>query len=74
MIDKDFDRTTECSLECNDIVRLPTMTTPKDIEERIKNKASKVFAEMLVEVCPELLGYGYAAKKWEEEFRERLEQ
>lgn len=36
------------------------------------NSACEVFAEMLIEVCPELLGYGYAAKIWEDEFRDKL--
>ena len=71
---KDFDRTIECSLECNNAERIPTMTTPKDIEERVKDKACKVFKEMLVEVYPELLGYGAMAVEWENEFRKRLEQ
>lgn len=71
---KDFDRTIECSFEGNDTERIPTMTTPKDIEERMKNKACKVFEEMLVELCPELLGYGAIAVEWENEFRKRLEQ
>lgn len=71
---KDFDRTIECSFEGNDTERIPTMTTPKDIEERMKNKACKVFEEILVELCPELLGYGAVAVEWENEFRKRLEQ
>ena len=37
-------------------------------------KAADVFAEMLVELCPELLGFGGAAKEWENEFRKRLEE
>jgi hypothetical protein len=71
---KDFNRTIECSFECNDTERIPTMTTPKDIEERMKDKACKVFGEMLVELCPELLGYGAMAVEWENEFRKRLEK
>jgi predicted Zn-dependent protease with MMP-like domain len=71
---KDFDRTIECSLEGNNAERIPTMTTPKDIEERVKDKACKVFKEMLVELRPELLGYGAMAVEWENEFRKRLEQ
>ena len=38
------------------------------------DKAAEVFAEMLVELCPELLGFGGAAKEWENEFRKRLEE
>lgn len=41
-------------------------------KEKTINSACEVFAEMLVEVCPELLGYGYAAKIWEDEFRDKL--
>lgn len=43
----------------------------KTIKKTI-NSACKVFAEMLIEICPELLGYGYAAKIWEDEFRDKL--
>ena len=43
----------------------------KTIDKTI-NSACEVFAEMLIEVCPELLGYGYAAKIWENEFRDKL--
>jgi hypothetical protein len=55
-------------------VYIPTMTTPNDIREQMKDKACKVFAEMLVELCPELLGYGAIAVGWENEFRKRLEK
>ena len=41
-------------------------------KEKTINSACKVFAEMLIEICPELLGYGYAAKIWEDEFRDKL--
>ena len=41
-------------------------------KEKTINSACEVFAEMLIEVCPELLGYGYAAKIWEDEFRDKL--
>ena len=41
-------------------------------KERTINSECEVFAEMLIELCPELLGYGYAAKKWEDEFKKRL--
>ena len=43
----------------------------KTIKETI-NSACEVFAEMLIEVCPELLGYGAIAKGWEDEFRDKL--
>ena len=38
------------------------------------DKVHKVFQEILVELCPELLGYGAMAVKWENEFRKRLEE
>lgn len=41
-------------------------------KEKTINSACEVFAEMLIEVCPELLGYGYVAKIWEDEFRDKL--
>ena len=44
-----------------------------DDKKEIVDKATEVFAEMLVELCPELLGYGAAAKGLENEFRKRLE-
>ena len=37
-------------------------------------KAAKVFSEMLVEMWPDLLGFGGIAKKYENEFRKRLEK
>ena len=40
----------------------------------MNNKACKVFHEILVEICPELLGYGAMAIEWENEFRKRLEE
>ena len=36
------------------------------------NSACEVFAEMLIELYPELLGYGAIAKGWEDEFRDKL--
>lgn len=42
--------------------------------EIIKIKACKVFQEMLVELCPELLGYGAIAVGWENDFKKRLEE
>lgn len=44
-----------------------------DNKKEIIDKATEVFAEILVELCPELLGYGAAAKGIENEFRKRLE-
>lgn len=41
-------------------------------KEKTINKACEVFAEMLIELCPELLGYGAIAKGWEDEFRDKL--
>ena len=37
-------------------------------------KAAEVFSEMLVELWPDLLGYGGIAKKLENDFRKRLEE
>ena len=44
------------------------------IETVTVDRAAEVFAEMLVELCPELLGFGGAAKEWENEFRKRLKE
>ena len=41
-------------------------------KERTINSACEVFAEMLIELCPELLGYGAISKGWEDEFRDKL--
>lgn len=41
-------------------------------KERTINKATEVFAEILIELCPELLGYGAIAKGWEDEFKNKL--
>ena len=43
-------------------------------QNEIINKACKVFQEMLIELCPELLGYGVIAVGWENDFRKRLEE
>lgn len=45
----------------------------KGKEKTIKS-ACEVFAEMLIEVCPELLGYGAIAKGWEDEFKSKLKE
>ena len=42
--------------------------------EIMKNKACRNFSKILTEICPELLGYGAMAAKWENEFRKRLEE
>lgn len=55
-----------------DVVFTTQITEP--IETVTVDKAAEVFAEMLVELCPELLGFGGAAKEWENEFRKRLEE
>ena len=44
-----------------------------DTKKEIIDKTTEVFVEILIELCPELLGYGAAAKKLENEFRKRLE-
>lgn len=41
-------------------------------KEKTINSACEVFAEMLIELYPELLGYGAIAKGWEDEFRDKL--
>jgi hypothetical protein len=41
-------------------------------KEKTINRACEVFAEMLIELYPELLGYGAIAKGWEDEFRDKL--
>lgn len=41
-------------------------------KEKTINSACEVFAEMLIELCPELLGYGAIAKGWEDDFKSKL--
>ena len=41
-------------------------------KEKTINSACEVFAEMLIELCPELLGYGAIAKRWENDFKNKL--
>jgi hypothetical protein len=41
-------------------------------KEKTINRACEVFAEMLIELYPELLGYGAIFKGWEDEFRDKL--
>lgn len=41
-------------------------------KEKTINSACEVFAEMLIELYPELLGYGAIAKGLENEFRDKL--
>lgn len=55
-----------------DVIFTTQITEP--IETVTVDKAAEVFAEMLVELCPELLGFGGAAKEWENEFRKRLNE
>ena len=43
-------------------------------KERTINSACEVFAEMLIELCPELLGYGAIAKGWEDDFKSKLKE
>ena len=38
------------------------------------DKACETFSEMFTTICPEMFGYGIAAKEWENEFRKRLEK
>ncbi len=60
--------------EMNPNVEVNVKTKPKPSNTVSVDKAAEVFAEMLVELCPELLGFGGAAKEWENEFRKRLEE
>ena len=48
--------------------------TDDNIKELMKDAACKVFQEILIELCPELLGYGAMAVYWENDFRKRLEE
>lgn len=82
MIDKDVEKI-EGLFECDIIeaseldkhmMHMPTITTPDDIREHVKDAACKVFQEMLIELCPELLGYGAIAVGYENDFRKRLEK
>ena len=36
------------------------------------DRVCSVFSDILIEICPELLGYGAGAKAWENKFRKRL--
>ena len=60
--------------EMNPNVEINVITKHKPSNTVSVDKAAGVFAEMLVELCPELLGFGGAAKEWENEFRKRLEE
>lgn len=60
--------------EMNPNVEINVKTKPKPSNTVSVDKATEVFADMLVELCPELLGFGGAAKEWENEFRKRLEE
>jgi hypothetical protein len=42
--------------------------------EIMKMKACREFSKIIAEICPELLGHGAMAAKWENEFRKRLEE
>lgn len=41
-------------------------------KERTINKATEVFAEILIELCSELLEDRYAAKIWKDKFKSKL--
>ena len=56
------------------IKQIEEETKPKPSNTVSVDKAAEVFADMLIELCPELLGFGGAAKEWENEFRKRLEE
>ena len=83
LVDEPKEKVIEGLFECDVIeasqldehmMRMPTITTPDDIREHVKDTACKVFQEMLIELCPELLGHGAMAVEWENEFRKRLEE
>ena len=38
------------------------------------DKAAEIFVDMIVELCPEFLGYGGIVKEIENDFRNRLEE
>lgn len=42
--------------------------------EIMKMKACREFSKIIVELCPELLGYGAMVVEQENEFRKRLEE
>lgn len=42
-------------------------------DKTMLDRACSVFSDILIEICPELLGYGAGAKEWENKFRKRLE-
>lgn len=42
-------------------------------DKTMLDRACSVFSDILIEICPELLGYGAGAEAWENEFRKRLE-
>lgn len=64
--EKDYKDTAKTDIMCKETYPTKGTTT---IE-----KAAEVFSEMLVELWPDLLGFGGIAKKWENEFRKRLEE
>ena len=43
------------------------------ISKDVIDLACSVFSDILIEICPELLGYGAGVKAWENKFRKRLE-
>jgi hypothetical protein len=63
------------------VFRYPEMTSryiafikgAKYADRTMLDRACSVFSDILIEICPELLGYGAGAKAWENKFRKRLE-
>lgn len=63
-----------CNKDLGDVYEASFIEGAKWADKNMIDKACKVFQEMLVELCPELLGYGAIAVGWENEFRKRLEE
>lgn len=56
-----------------DIAKESFVEGAKWANKTILDRACSVFSDILIEICPELLGYGAGAKAWENKFRKRLE-
>lgn len=56
-----------------DCFRMGFREGAKYADKTMLDRACSVFSDILIEICPELLGYGAGAKAWENKFRKRLE-
>lgn len=56
-----------------DCFRMGFREGAKFADRTMLDRACSVFSDILIEICPELLGYGAGAKAWENKFRKRLE-